>query len=170
MTTYLKKKCEYCGETYDALRHSNKYCSDSCKTMACRARKKKDGPVLIDQQHVNDGIAYYQRWMREQNESYQKFMDEHNPDKKANQEIQNIKDAEQKINNPPIQKQNNTFKQESVVKKPNEPIIQVKVDKLINLVIEEGFNFIKEEMSKPPKNPDEGLRKQQPEPDPPEIS
>lgn len=36
------KECIYCGRDYFAIRNSALYCSDSCKTMACRARKKAD--------------------------------------------------------------------------------------------------------------------------------
>jgi hypothetical protein len=32
-------ECEYCGIAHLAERRSAKYCSDSCKTMACRRRK-----------------------------------------------------------------------------------------------------------------------------------
>lgn len=35
-------ECEYCDAEYLAERRSRKYCSDSCKTMACRQRRRDE--------------------------------------------------------------------------------------------------------------------------------
>lgn len=34
--------CQWCGEDHDAKRSDKKYCCDSCKTMACRQRRKDE--------------------------------------------------------------------------------------------------------------------------------
>jgi len=35
----FNKECEYCDNTFRAIRNSKRYCSDSCRTMACRLRR-----------------------------------------------------------------------------------------------------------------------------------
>jgi hypothetical protein len=42
MKNIVHKQCEHCGNEYTAIRSSAKYCSDSCKTIACRDRKEKE--------------------------------------------------------------------------------------------------------------------------------
>ena len=37
-------KCHYCGEVFQSQRKDTKYCSDSCRVMASRERKKENMP------------------------------------------------------------------------------------------------------------------------------
>lgn len=39
--------CEHCDEQYHAVRSSRKYCSNSCKTMAYRERRKQEENEII---------------------------------------------------------------------------------------------------------------------------
>jgi hypothetical protein len=42
MPNTIVKQCEHCGTEYTAVRSTAKYCSDSCKTIACRDRKEEE--------------------------------------------------------------------------------------------------------------------------------
>ena len=38
----FNKECEYCDNRFEAIRDSKRFCSDSCRSMACRLRRIKE--------------------------------------------------------------------------------------------------------------------------------
>ena len=49
--------CEYCGAEHTAERSSAKYCSGSCRTMACRRRRDVEASCLALQKLHTEGNA-----------------------------------------------------------------------------------------------------------------
>ncbi|NVN97147.1 hypothetical protein HXX01_02860 [Candidatus Nomurabacteria bacterium] len=60
----MEKQCMHCYKPFEAIRSSAQYCSDSCKTLACRARKatekanalynakKKEAEELLEKEKI----------------------------------------------------------------------------------------------------------------------
>ena len=55
--TMIDIECEYCGAEYTAERSSAKYCSGSCRTLACRRRRKEEAFYLALQDLKAEGDA-----------------------------------------------------------------------------------------------------------------
>jgi hypothetical protein len=45
--------CQRCGRLYTSNRISKKYCSDSCKTLACKEKKKEEQLAALKQSQIN---------------------------------------------------------------------------------------------------------------------
>lgn len=60
------KQCKWCGNEMLAIRDSKIYCSDSCKTMACRARRKKEQKAAFNR-------AQFENLQRKQDEFYKQM-------------------------------------------------------------------------------------------------
>jgi hypothetical protein len=65
MNTKNDFACDYCGQSYYAERSTKKYCSDSCKTMACRKRKSDSEQALLLLQKFKQDQETHQRWLDE---------------------------------------------------------------------------------------------------------
>jgi hypothetical protein len=46
----ITKECEHCGAEFLADRISAKYCTNSCKTLACRERRRQEAQTAINQE------------------------------------------------------------------------------------------------------------------------
>jgi hypothetical protein len=61
----IEDECDYCGQSYYAERSTKKYCSDSCKTMACRKRKSDSEQALLLLQQFKQCQETHQKWLDE---------------------------------------------------------------------------------------------------------
>lgn len=65
MSTNYDNNCEYCGQFLYAERSTKKYCSNSCKTMACRKRKAENELALIVQKQIELNENAHTKWLAE---------------------------------------------------------------------------------------------------------
>jgi len=75
----MEKQCEYCNKAFTAKRSSAQYCSDSCKTLACRSRKaaeKATALYLARKKEAEDLLVKKKLEMKEKHEAKKLLMKE----------------------------------------------------------------------------------------------
>ena len=58
-------ECEYCGGDYYAERSSRKYCSNSCKSMANRRRRREEEVVKNQIKYMNKKAEEMRQWRQQ---------------------------------------------------------------------------------------------------------
>ena len=90
--------CSYCERQFIAKRHSAMYCTKSCKSMACRARRKAE--IITEIKQAEENVQIKQAWIRlEQMEadSERFFADLYEKDRQFKKENDELKRSKRKI-------------------------------------------------------------------------
>jgi hypothetical protein len=99
----IEKSCQYCGAEYTAERDSAKYCSNSCKTLACRQRRENERiAYLQEQKRIEIDRIYRQeaadfRILKEQFEAKWAEQDQKLEEERKQREEHQIKEMEQHL-------------------------------------------------------------------------
>jgi predicted nucleic acid-binding Zn ribbon protein len=102
-------ECEYCGTAYCAERNSRKYCSDSCKTMANRQRRRDEEMAITRIKIQRTVIKYIDQEIEDMRKRHQQSEEEN----AKQQEIQMLENQQREIEK---QKQLEIERQEKVEK------------------------------------------------------
>ncbi|MEI8046801.1 MAG: hypothetical protein WCI92_05430 [Bacteroidota bacterium] len=66
------KDCDRCGNEFEAQRDSAKYCSDSCKTLACRSRRAEEQELAERQAVIHAANEKNRRRLEEMQANFEK--------------------------------------------------------------------------------------------------
>jgi TolA-binding protein len=86
-------ECEYCGTAYCAERNSRKYCSDSCKTMANRQRRRDEEMAITRIKIQRTVIKYIDQEIEDMRKRHQQSEEEN----AKQQEIQMLENQQREI-------------------------------------------------------------------------
>jgi len=70
----IRKKCQYCGSTFYAKINSAMYCSKSCKTLACRAKRRQEEDEYLRQQVNAQQVSELHEWFRKMKEDRERYI------------------------------------------------------------------------------------------------